>query len=178
MKSYIYNAVLVYVCLGFTTSAVVADVSDAQLRIHVELTTEQGDNGVYREGDGMTFLVSIDQDAYLLFLYEDVNKNVLQLLPNKLSGDGFYMADIFIEIPNEGDAFSLKAGPPFGKETFWMFASTDAFPDLKGEVFSNGLKLVDYSVSEVQGRLKRHAEQNGTAYGEDKITVQVLPKDD
>ena len=146
--------------------------------IAVELTTTLGDHHTYLEGDPISFLVSLDRDAHLLLVYKDADKNLVQLLPNRFSGNAFYAADFFIEIPGATDTFTLKAGPPFGTETFWMFAASTPFPKLGGTTLPSGLVLLDKPLTYIQNQLVRHAQTSGAAYGEASTTIKTVPKND
>lgn len=90
---------------------------------NLTVTTHLGDKQNFREGDLVSFYVSLDKDAYLTIFYQDAGNQLSVLLPNTLYPQNFFHAGLFIPIPNEQNPFQFRITPPFGKETLWVFAS-------------------------------------------------------
>ncbi|MDF1579452.1 MAG: DUF4384 domain-containing protein [Desulfuromonadales bacterium] len=136
--------------------------------IKLEVTSHLGDGQTYRSGETISYLVNSDTDAYLLLIYEDVAGNLIQLLPNRYSGAGFYPKGTYLEVPDKADRerFEFTIAEPFGLEHVWAFAATQKFPELAGDELENGLKLLHGSFSSIRDTLRKSAELNGSAYGE------------
>jgi hypothetical protein len=100
---------------------------------NLSVTTHLGDKQTFREGDLVSFYVSLDKDAYLTILYQDAGGQLSVLLPNTLHPENFFRAGLFIPIPNEQNPFQFRITPPFGKETLWVFASDKSLFDASSD---------------------------------------------
>ncbi|MDH3389796.1 MAG: DUF4384 domain-containing protein, partial [Gammaproteobacteria bacterium] len=52
-------------------------------QVDVRLTTHLGDQQSFVDGDRISFLLSLESDAYVYLFYRDAEANLLQLLPNE-----------------------------------------------------------------------------------------------
>jgi hypothetical protein len=121
-----FAALILSAAVGFiTTSALAADSRS----INLSVTTHLGDTQSFRDGDIVSFYVSLDKDAYLIIIYQDARGQLSVLLPNPLYPDNFFRAGLFVPIPNEHNPFQFRITPPFGKETLWVFASDKPLED-------------------------------------------------
>ena len=141
--------------------------------IHVDVTTHLGDQQVFMEGDTLSFLISVDKDAYIWVIYEDAAGQFMQLLPNTHQQEHYYKSGWYITFPGEDAPFLFKVKAPFGLETLWVFASDVEGPEFEGEVLTNGLKKLKESIVAI----KRKIEQNAhSAFGESKLLIQTRIK--
>lgn len=145
-------------------------------QIDVEVTTHLGDKQVYQEGDEVSFLVSINSDAYLLILYQDAEGNLMQLLPNHLIENTKYTQGMFLPIPSAKSPFVFHIQAPYGEETIWVFAADQPFPRLIGTTLENGVTLLEGKIEENVNYLRQKIEEMDAAYGEGKATIVTQKK--
>lgn len=138
--------------------------------IQLEVTTHLGDNQTFREGDSLSFYVTLDTDAYLLLIYETASDQLIQIIPNANKKSNFYKSGFFISIPEKGDKFQFKIEAPFGQETLWAFASDTPFYEIKGKTLSNGLRLLETDMLTIKENLTK---QSKSAFGEAKLQFKT-----
>lgn len=142
--------------------------------IKVDITTHLGDKQTFLKGDSISFLLSLDADAYLLAIYEDATGRLTQLIPNKQFSKTYYKAGLFITLPDENAAFKFKVQAPFGKETLWVFASDMPLPGLEGRYLKNGLKQIKQDVASIKKLILSHKQ---TAFGETSLVIHTKNND-
>lgn len=128
--------------------------------LDLELTTHLGDKQHFKTGDEIKLLVSLDQDAYLLLLYRDAQGGVSQLFPNPHAKHAYHKAGDFFPLPTQPARFRFIVGPPYGSEWFWLFAASQALPDLEGKNLASGPKQIPLSMAEIRRRLSTYAKEN------------------
>ena len=153
---------------NFASDLVIADTNNNNT-INVEITTHLGDKQTFKEDDRLSFLVSLDRDAYLLMIYEDAAHNLIQVIPNRYRDSNHYQAGLFVSVPNREEPFRFVVTPPFGKETLWVFAADKPFPTLQGVTFDNGLKKLTEARSVIFSRIR--SNQYRSLYGESNTTI-------
>ena len=121
--------------------------------ITIDVTTHLGDVKRFIKGDEVSFLISLDRDAHVLLLYQNANKKIVQLLPNKSRQSYYLKAGSFIPVPEAGEKFIFKIEPPYGKEVLWVFAADTPFPDLPGTYRKDGLKKITQSIALIRKEL-------------------------
>lgn len=117
--------------------------------INIEVSTHLGDKQKFKAGDKIAFLVSLDNDAHLLMIYEDAEHNLIQVIPNAYRKNSLYKKGLFIAVPDREEPFEFLVNPPFGTEKLWVFASSKKFPVLDGIPLNNGLKKLEKKLPEV-----------------------------
>lgn len=142
--------------------------------IRLEVASHLGDGQTYAEGDTISYFVNLDRDAYLLLVYEDAERHLIRILPNRHSGDGFYRADSTLQIPGARDPFEFTITAPFGRERVWAFAASSPFPSLAGTELDNGLVLLEGSLNQVLERVRAVARRPGVAYGEAQTMITTV----
>lgn len=140
--------------------------------ITLEITTHLGDNQNFVSGDTISFFVSMDRDAYLLILYQNARKELIQILPNAYNKKSFYKKGSFFQIPDEKKPFKFKISAPFGKEKIMAFASSRSFTNLQGVTTKSGLKLIKGSLETTLKTLRKHGRRRG-AYGEATLNLST-----
>ena len=143
--------------------------------IKAEITTHLGDNQVFTEGDIISFLINLSHDAYIRIIYQDASNNLIQLAPNTKSKNIHYPAGDFINIPDTKNNFLFKVGPPFGKETLWLFASTKPQKELSGKQLNNGLILLDKKIETIKLTLLDYAKSKNTKLSIATTTIHTKP---
>lgn len=142
--------------------------------IDIEVTTHLGDKQTFQHGDVISFLISLDRDAFVLMIYEDAEHNILQIIPNRYRQSNRYETGLFMSVPNRDEPFEFVVSPPFGKETIWVFASENPFPELRGVELENGLKKLSDSFPAILSKIR--AEKPGRFYGETSTTITTAAK--
>ncbi len=147
---------LLLLFISFSVSAKPA----AELRIvNLDITTHLGDQQVYHAGDKLSFMLSLDEDAYVYLFYQDSENHLLQLLPNAQHRQNFFKAGLYIPIPDPEAGFSYKVEAPFGTDRVWAFAVDHQHSGLPGQVLGNGLILMLQTIDQVRSELKAQAEK-------------------
>ncbi|MGD8569542.1 MAG: DUF4384 domain-containing protein [Gammaproteobacteria bacterium] len=150
-----------------------AAAEDSNHRINIEITTHLGDKQTFEAGDQISFLVTLDRDAYLLMIYEDARHNLVQVIPNRHHNNNFYKNGLFIAVPDRDDPFRFVVNPPFGQETLWVFASSKPLPTLAGTTLANGLKKLTQPLATIKTRLR--TDTSPSSFGEAKTTIFTKP---
>ena len=141
-------------------SGIAADSGKGSLKVAV--ATERGAGAVYREGEKMVVLVTVNKPAYLKVFHVDASGVIRLILPNKFSpGLKLVQPGAVIRIPDEGDAFSFDMTPPFGTEFIKVVASTTPFADDENRL-SKGDAFAELG-TDVRGALTRGIKVNAVA---------------
>lgn len=143
-------------------------------RIHIDITTHLGDHQTFQEGDTISFLISLDRDAYLLVIYEDALGNLLQIVPNKRMAAQRYEAGLFITIPAPDSGFRFTVQEPFGKERLWAFASDTPSPEIPGKYLNNGLKRLKSDIPTIKRQFLEHPK---SGFGEASLIIRTKGRD-
>jgi len=160
-----------FLLLLFLTPSAAADANNSNHEIHLEITTYLGDRQTFVAGDRLSFLVSLDHDAYLLVLYQTAQQQLIQLLPHKYSHAQTYKAGYYIPVPDEQARYQFVIAPPFGKEKIMAFASTRPFTPLDGTPLSNGLRQLSGSLAEITQKLRKESEEEKSSFGEAELEL-------
>jgi hypothetical protein len=97
--------------------------------LKVSASTERGAGAVYREGERMVVLITVNETAWIKVYHVDATGVVRLILPNAFSGPGArkIQAGEEVRIPGPSDAFAFEMTPPFGAEFIKVVASTQPF---------------------------------------------------
>jgi len=144
--------------------------------IKLDITSHLGNGQTYQEGDTISYFVSTNRDAYLLLIYQDAGGNLIQILPNRYSGDEMFRAGNYIEVPRRNDNYEFVIEGPFGVEHVWGFASTRPLPRLNGQDIGNGLVLLNGQIDSILSTLRRSGGQPGGSYGEARATITTVAR--
>ncbi len=137
--------------------------------IAVEITTHLGDQQTFVEGDVISFLLSLDRDAYIYLFYEDASAKIYQIFPNQMSRNHFYREGFYVPIPPSKNDFQFKIQAPFGEEKLFVFATDIADIKINARRLVNGLSIVDASVGEIEAGFRR---QSSLRYGSASLTIK------
>lgn len=138
-------------------------------KIEVGITTHLGDRQTFVEGDVISFLLSLDRDAYIYLFYQDASGDVYQIIPNQQRRDHFYGKGFFLPIPRSETDFQFKIRPPFGEENLFVFATNNAEVELTGRWLENGLRLIDGSVDNLETSIR---QQSKTQFGATTMLIK------
>ncbi len=155
----------------------VSDPETDRIRgIRVDVSSNLGNGQTYQAGDAISYFVSTDRDAYLLMIYMDAAHHLVQILPNRYSGKAYFPAGGYIQVPGTGADFRFVIRAPFGLEQVLTFAASRPFPELKGKVLANGLRLLDGSLKDILIKLRTFGRRPGLFYGEAGTAVTTVPQ--
>lgn len=135
------------------------------------MTSHLGDNQTFRAGDTISFLLSLDRDAYLLLVYQDAAGNLLKIFPDPSNPSGFVHAAQFVAFPFKGSGFRLRVTAPFGRESLWAFAASTPFPALTGRMQDDGAVLIGQDVQGLLTQVRAYGRRPGVAYGEARAVL-------
>ena len=138
--------------------------ADLLQEIEVNITTHLGDRQSFVEGDVVSFLLTLDSDAFVYLFYEDADDHIFLIYPNQQSGNHYYEKGFFMPLPPPEQGFRFKIEPPFGEETLFVYASDNARVSLHGKKLKNGLSLIEDTISEIETSTRQQSTVNfGTA---------------
>ena len=103
----------------------VTDSGKGSLRVSV--STERGAGAVYREGEKMVVLVTVNKKAWLKVYHVDAGGIVRLIWPNTFTKGKSIESGDEVRIPGPSDAFAFEMTPPFGTEFIKVIASTKPF---------------------------------------------------
>jgi hypothetical protein len=136
--------------------------------INPSITTHLGDTQTFREGDIVSFYVSLEIDAYLVIVYQDAGGQLNVLLPNPIQPNNFFKAGWFIPIPNEHNPFQFRITAPFGQETLWVFASDKPLPTIDTHTATGDSSA---SIALIRNSLQKHCASNHGLFEEQSLSI-------
>lgn len=96
--------------------------------LRAELATPVGNRAVYREGDPIRLLLSLNKPAYLLIIYENSLGYVHRIFPNHYRREARLGAAEFLPLPEDNDSYRWVAGAPYGEDRIWLIAAESPLP--------------------------------------------------
>lgn len=105
--------------------------------LKIELWTDRGRQGVYREGENLVLYFLSNQDCFVKLFYFDATGDIIQIFPNRYYPSGRVQAGAVHRIPAVDDSFQLRIQPPFGVETVKAFASTASLDRISVSFFED-----------------------------------------
>lgn len=130
--------------------------------IPIHIWTDRGDGGLYVEGDRLAVFVQTESDGYLRLLYRQVDGTIIQIFPNRMSGDERVIADQVVAIPDVEAAYDFVVQPPFGVEYLVAIAGSTPFAPPTGREINGGI-LLHGTMTDVIKRLTRDKAWYGQA---------------
>jgi hypothetical protein len=141
--------------------SIAADSGKGGLKVSV--STERGAGAVYREGEKMVVLVTVNKRAWLKVYHIDA-AGVLRLIwPNAFTPGRRLDQGAIVSIPGPDDAFSFDMTPPFGTEFIKVIASTRPFA--ADETVSSGSSSFAELGTDARGAMTRGIKVNPVAEG-------------
>ena len=130
--------------------------------IPIHIWTDRGDGGLYVEGDRLAVFVQTESDGYLRLIYRQVDGTIIQIFPNRMSGDERVIADQVVAIPDVEAAYDFVVQPPFGVEYLVAIAGSTPFAPPTGREVNGGI-LLHGTMTDVIKRLTRDKAWYGQA---------------
>lgn len=153
-----YCLIFLCLCCSFSITAAIATEKILQ-PIGIQATTHLGDHQSFRKNDTVSFLLSLERDAYITAIYIDADNNLYQVIPNAIHNDNYYKANLFIPVPPQNAAYKFKISPPYGDETLWIFASDTNVVQLQGIDLDNGMVKLTQTLEQIRDSLKKNSSQ-------------------
>jgi len=142
--------------------------------INIGITSHLGDKQTYKEGDVISFYLSLDRDAFVIIIYQDATGNLTQIIPNELSRNNFYLAGDFFNVPNAESPFKFVINKPFGTEYLWAFANDKALPTLKGKKLKNGFIALKTSMKKIKEILDKFGKESNGYFGQTSTSITTI----
>jgi hypothetical protein len=140
--------------------------------LDVKITTHLGDQQSFVDGDRISFLLSLDSDAYVYLFYRDAASNLLQLLPNERMPDHFFNAGLFMPVPSAQQPFQFTVKPPYGDESIYAIASSNDALVFPGKPLANGLILLDQNPQQIIDVIRKKSKNS---FGRGELRLTTLP---
>lgn len=140
--------------------------------VEISITTHLGDRQQFSEGDNISFLMSLDRDAYVYLFYRDAAGNRLQLLPNERMPQHYFNAGVFMPVPSAQQRFQFAVSPPFGDERVYAIASDNGELGFRGDVLANGLILLDSEIDPLVARIEQASRR---LFGRAELILTTRP---
>lgn len=141
----------------FVACEVFAEPAAALKTVNLDITTHLGDQQIYHAGDKLSFMLSLDDDAYIYLFYQDSENNLLQLLPNEQQKNNLFKAGLYIPLPDPAAPFSFTVEAPFGTDQLWAFAVDHQLGGFDGKNLENGLKLMSQNIDQLRSGIRAQA---------------------
>jgi len=132
--------------------------------LKVSVSTERGAGAVYREGEKMVVLVTVNKKAWLKVYHVDAKGMVRLIWPNAYTAGRRIDPGSVMSIPGPNDAFSFDMTPPFGTEFIKVIASTQPFS--ADETASAGGEVFALLGRDLRGAMTRGIAVNATGIEE------------
>jgi len=123
--------------------------------LSVSVSTDRGPGAVYREGERMTVLVTVNKSAWLKVYHVDATGALKLIWPNAYTSGRRVDPGVAIRIPGEGDSFAFKMTPPFGTEFIKVAASTLPFAVDESNGLSAQTPFADLGSKDIRGSITR-----------------------
>lgn len=142
--------------------------------LRVKVWTEKKE---YRAGERIKLFLKGNKPFYARVLYRQADGSLVQILPNPYRRDNYFQGGVVYEIPSGPDRFELEVTPPFGEESFIIYAGTGELGSLEleevGSVYK--VKTSPDSVGEKTRGIKivEKGKKNGVEFVEEKIDIVV-----
>lgn len=140
--------------------------------VDVNITTHLGDQQSFVDGDRISFLLSLDNDAYIYLFYRDAESNLLQLLPNERMPDHFFNAGLFMPVPSAQQPYQFTVKPPYGDESIYAIASNNDALVFPGKPLANGLILLAGDLQQVIDDIRKKSK---LLFGRAELRLTTLP---
>ncbi len=144
--------------------------SNPHAPLTVSLWTNQKN---YQNGEVVQIYLKGNKEFYGRIVYIDVDKNIIQLLPNLYRKSNLFKANTTYTFPGEEDKFSLKIRPPLGQEKIIVYASSAPLGEIKVKPLKNDLLAVEHSEKET-GILSRSIAIHAWGGNEENSDTQAV----
>jgi hypothetical protein len=106
------------------------ELDDPSAPLKVKVWAEKNQ---YKAGERIKLFLKSNKPFYARVLYKQADGSLVQILPNLYRKDNYFQGGVIYEIPSGPDRFELEVTPPFGEESFIVYASTGELGSLELE---------------------------------------------
>ncbi|MBN2545588.1 MAG: DUF4384 domain-containing protein [Spirochaetes bacterium] len=111
----------------------------------LEVWTNRGEGGIYKEKEKMIINVRSNIDCYIKIYHRTASGIVTMVFPNKFDKNNFLTNNKTYRIGDDKYAFDFEITPPFGTEIITVTSKKSQFSDLQNEIFNNIVRQFDKS---------------------------------
>jgi len=148
------------------------DDPSAPLRVRVWTEKKQ-----YKAGERIKLFLKGNKPFYARVLYKQADGTLVQILPNPYRKDNYFQGGVIYEIPSGPDRFELEVTPPFGEESFIVYASTGELGSLELEQAGGVYKVrttLDDAGEKTRGiRIVEKGSTKDAEFAEEKLDIMV-----
>ena len=131
----------------------------------------------YKAGERIKLFLKGNKPFYARVLYRQADGSLVQILPNPYRKDNYFQGGVVYEIPSGPDRFELEVTPPFGEESFIVYASTAELGSLEleqaGGVYKVRINLDDAGEKTRGINIVAKGSTKGAEFVEEKINIVV-----
>jgi len=130
----------------------------------------------YKAGERIKLFLKGNKPFYARVLYKQADGSLVQILPNPYRKDNYFQGGVVYEIPSGPDRFELEVTPPFGEESFIVYASTAELGSLELEQAGGVYKVrtnLDDAGEKTRGIKIVEAGSKKGEFAEEKINIKV-----
>jgi len=131
----------------------------------------------YKAGERIKLFLKGNKPFYARVLYRQADGTLVQILPNPYRKDNYFQGGVVYEIPSGPDRFELEVTPPFGEESFIVYASTAELGSLELEQAGGVYKVrtnLDDAGEKTRGiNIVAKGSTKGAEFVEEKINIVV-----
>jgi hypothetical protein len=131
----------------------------------------------YKAGERIKLFLKGNKPFYARVLYRQADGSLVQILPNPYRKDNYFQGGVVYEIPSGPDRFELEVTPPFGEESFIVYASTGELGSLELEQAGGVYKVrtnLDDAGEKTRGiKIVEAGSKKGAEFAEEKLDIMV-----
>jgi len=150
------------------------ELDDPSAPLKVKVWTEKNQ---YKAGERIKLFLKGNKPFYARVLYKQADGSLVQILPNPYRKDNYFQGGVVYEIPSGPDRFELEVTPPFGEESFIVYASTGELGSLELEQAGGVYKVrtnLDDAGEKTRGiKIVETGSKMGAEFAEEKVNIVV-----
>jgi hypothetical protein len=150
------------------------ELDDPSAPLMVKVWTEKNQ---YKAGERIKLFLKSNKPFYARVLYKQADGSLVQILPNLYRKDNYFQGGVIYEIPSGPDRFELEVTPPFGEESFIVYASTGELGSLELEQAGGVYKVrtnLDDAGEKTRGiKIVEKGSKKDAEFAEEKLDIMV-----
>jgi hypothetical protein len=150
------------------------ELDDPSAPLKVKVWAEKNQ---YKAGERIKLFLKGNKPFYARVLYKQADGTLVQILPNPYRKDDYFQGGVIYEIPSGPDRFELEVTPPFGEESFIVYASTGELGSLEleqaGGVYKVRTNLDDVGEKTRGIKIVEAGSKKGAEFAEEKVNIVV-----
>jgi hypothetical protein len=150
------------------------ELDDPSAPLKVKVWTEKNQ---YKAGERIKLFLKGNKPFYARVLYKQADGTLVQILPNPYRKDDYFQGGVIYEIPSGPDRFELEVTPPFGDESFIVYASTGELGSLELEQAGGVYKVrtnLDDAGEKTRGiKIVEAGSTKGAEFVEERVNIVV-----